>query len=875
MKGLNVKRIAALAAGAAILGATLATAGAVTYSNTPIISAEGVPQVKIVVGERAAASDGVAAANIAAVIGNLAFKSQEVTATVSGAANLGCTVTGGAGAGTCAVTNEKVTLEVTVPGTVGGVYPFNTYINDWVDKKLQNRLFSTVDDVYNTSLDLSPFANDVGEAGKTYAVKKITSAEFPALASPTVTDPYANKQYKEEQTLWFQAHGQYDTLNKKLAATDQKGAYQIEFTHDQAGIPVGTCDATVKTNLDSNYQNDSNVGDYTKCPEQDMTDRHRVHIGFLGDTYIISQMNPPTDCELTSPTSECPGGSINLAKESAYGIVHVGENLTAGAYVLKLVDIEAPLGNGKESAATIAIYDSTGSLLKEDKFYPSTSSYTWTAPDGSKVRIRVYKTNPGYYAYAKWAEMAVYSQEFTLTSGESLDTTDNSDWVIKLAWRNKDPTYASKEADALRKIILYDNYADPTQIMGTGDTYDFVTKPVAYQIEFGGITLGAADYDSLSLSLVYYGSASFPVQTDYDAGCSQTTTINNTNGNLLQVQSLVKDAFQLSGHDTFLVQRFYYFLGNETSYGSPVTGLEEGMVIFQKPGGSCYYYMNASVYYLAGDATSDDMPIWYDKHDDYDTNTAAFWMQESASSSSGVVDVWEVPIYRDTDNKDKFLLTTTATKQIYYNGVTGIEDELEIGRTTVEPGYISERGTQFVDMSTYGVSFKRARRLGELKFFAKTKGTEATTGTTVGPLGEGETANVGGGVTVKVKEITETVGTCTVGGDAQCTVTGKDGLSATPSVTRADVRVPLNTAANKLVVLDKDADTSATLIVVGGNLVNTVAAEVIQSGAIDLSKDRVVVKAVGTNRILVAGYTAADTLTAADQFIQALIAAAQ
>ncbi|MCX6775771.1 MAG: S-layer protein, partial [Candidatus Micrarchaeota archaeon] len=106
MKGLNVKRIAALAAGVAILGATLATAGAVTYSNTQIITAEGVPQVKVVVGANAAASDGVAAANIAALIGNLAFKSQAVTATVAGAANLGCTVSGAGGAGTCAVSNE-------------------------------------------------------------------------------------------------------------------------------------------------------------------------------------------------------------------------------------------------------------------------------------------------------------------------------------------------------------------------------------------------------------------------------------------------------------------------------------------------------------------------------------------------------------------------------------------------------------------------------------------------------------------------------------------------------------------------------------------------------------------------------------------------
>ena len=878
MKGLNVKRIAALAAGAAILGATLAAAGAVTYSNTPIISAEGVPQVKIVVGAKAAASDGVAAANIAALIGNLAFKSQEVTATVSGAANLGCTVSGGTGGtGTCAVSNEKVTLEVTVPGTVGGVYPFNTYINDWVDKKLENRLKSTADDFYNTSIDLSPFASDVGPTGDSYAVRKITATDFPALQSPTVTDPNANKQYKEDQSLWFQAHAEYSTtVNKRLQATNPKGAYQIEFTHDQAGIPVGTCDATVLSNLATDYQDNSSYkGDYTKCADQDLTDRHRVHIGFLGDSYIISQMTPPTGCsDLTSSTSECEGGSINLAKESAYNTVHVGENLTAGAYVLKLEDIEAPLGNGAQAAATIAIYDSTGALLKEDKFYPSTSSYTWTAPDGSKVRIRVYKTNPGYYAYAKWAEIAVYSQEFTLTSGDELNS-DNSAWTVKLIWRNKDPTYDSKDPDALRKIILYNSQTSSDYDMGTGDTYDIVTLPVAYQIEFGGITLGSADYDTLTLSLVYYSTASFGVQTNFSAGCSATTTVSNTNGNLLEVRSLVKDAFQLSGTGTFQAQRYYYFLGNE-SYDSPVTDLSEGDVIFQKPGGTCWYYMTpTSVVYLGGDATSDDGPVAYNAHT---AGLANLTMQESASTSSGITDLWRVSIHRDSDNKDKFLLTTTATKQIYYTGVSGstsVDDDLAIGTTTVEPGYTSERGTQFVDVSTYGTSFKRARRLGELKFFAKTTGTEATTGTTVGPLAKGESANVGGGVTVKVKDITETVGTCTVGTNAQCTVTGKEGLSATPSVTSANVRTPLNPSTNKLVVLDKDADKSATLIVVGGNLVNIVAAEVMQTTTIDLSKTTVVAQPVGNSRILVAGYTAADTVAAADKFIQDLIAAAQ
>jgi len=904
LKGLNVKRIAALAAGAAILGATLATAGAVTYSNTQIITAEGVPQVKVVVGANAAASDGVAAANIAALIGNLAFKSQAVTATVAGAADLGCTVSGAGGAGTCAVSNEKVTLEVTVPGTVGGVYPFNTLINDWVDKKLENRLRVSPDDVYNNQIDMSPFFY-VGAVPTLYgySLRKVSSTDFPAIASPSVTDPYANKQYTEDQTLWFQAWPQYDTQHKQLSAMYPKGAYQIEFTQDQAGVPVGTCDATSVTNLDTIYQtNNTYQGDYTRCGDPDKTDRHRVHIGFLGDTYIISQLNAPDDATclanfagnvsghtlaslLTSTTDECSGGAISLAKESAYGIVHVGENLSAGAYTLKLEDIEAPLGGGttQQSAASIAIYDSTGTLLKEDKYYPSQSSYSWTAPDGSKVRIKVYKTNPGYYAYAKWAEMAVYSSEFTMNDGQQINS-DNDNWNVKLVWRNKDPTYSSKSADALRKIILYDATSGMTtnNYLSSGDTYDFIQTPVAYQVQFGGITLGSADYDTLSTYLYYVPTATFAVQGNFGGTCNDPGTVY-LQGNFMQVTSNVKGAFQLSGSGTFQVQSFYIYLGNTTTL-SNVTGMEGvdvGDLIFQKPVGTCYYTMPGSINYMAGDATSFDSPVPFTVNSgNYSIGAIAF--QEAASQSAGPIDAWVVPYTTDpTDSKAKFLLSTTTTREIPYFGVTGalnIDPLMEIspsGPYPAEVGYYSERGSQFAGMDTFSVTISRARKLGEMKFFMKSQGANTTTGTTIGPLGEGESANVGGGVTVKVDTITETVGTCTAGPNAVCTVTGADGLTATPSVTAANVRVALDPASQKLVVLDKDADKSATLIVVGGNLVNTVAAEVMQTTNINLATDKVVVQPIGTNRILVAGYTAADTQTAADQFIQALIAAAQ
>lgn len=910
MKGLNVKRIAALAVGAAILGATLAYAGAVTYSNTQIITADGTPNVKVVVGANAAASDGVAAANIAALIGNLAFTSQQVTATVGGTAGLGCTVTGAGGTGTCAVSNQQVTLDVTVPGTVGGVAPFNTYINDWVDKKLENRMYSTSDDVYNSSVDESPFYSgavgsgyvaDYGQPnyGQWSAFRKFTSADFPALQSPTVSDPYANVQYTEAQTLWFQAWAKYDsssTINA-LVAANPKGAYQIEFTQNQGGIPVGTCDATSYQNLDPTLNTTANdEANYNLCSPNDLTDRHRVSIGFLGDTYIISAMNPPGTCTLTSATSECTGGSINLAKESAYGIVHVGENLTAGAYTVKLEDIEAPLGAGHESEASIGIFDSTGALLKEDKINPSATgtAYSWTAPDGSKVKIKVYKTNPGYYAYAKWAEMAIYSQEFTMSDGSQLNS-DNNNWDVKLVWRNQNPTYTFKGADSLRKIILED--ASSPNELTSGATYNFIQTPVAFQVEFGGITLGTGDYDQLSLQLET--NTQHPVQTNYSALCSTGgATTGYLYGNFIKVSSQVPGAFQLNGpsSDTEQVQYFWYYTGNSSAKSSNTSIANDSDIIFYKPSQSCLFTMpggSSAVQYMAGDATSDDWNFAYTAHAAYSgsgtcttsptTCEGMVTITEAASSTAGIADSWIIPVYIDPTNEiDEFLLGTAATAQISYQGVTtannGIDTHsspnMRISTANAPVGYYSERGSYVNQVSSSGVSIERARKLGELKFFVKSQGANTTSATKVGPLGINQSANVGGGVTITVDSITSTVGTCTAGPNAVCTVTGQNGLTATPSVTAANVRVPLNPVTSALVVLDSGADTTANLIVVGGPQVNTVASTIMtNTPALTLAKPGdMIAQAVGNNRILVAGYTGADTTAAANKFMTDLMA---
>jgi hypothetical protein len=91
MKSINIKKVAAVAAGTVMLvGAACAAVTGMTKDF--VVDANGNPNVQIVVGSNALASDGIAAGNLAAVIGNKAYLSaggqQTVKPVTSGTAKI-------------------------------------------------------------------------------------------------------------------------------------------------------------------------------------------------------------------------------------------------------------------------------------------------------------------------------------------------------------------------------------------------------------------------------------------------------------------------------------------------------------------------------------------------------------------------------------------------------------------------------------------------------------------------------------------------------------------------------------------------------------------------------------------------------------------
>ncbi|MEM2963152.1 MAG: S-layer protein [Candidatus Anstonellales archaeon] len=890
MKGINVRKIAALASGVALLGASVSVAQ-VMYGNTELVDVNGQPLVKVVVGANAAASDGVAAANIAARIANLAYKSSTLTAEVKGTAtcSVGGVTGGGTGGGTCAVTNKKANLEVTLPGVAGGAYQFTTLIADYIDRSPGNRNKTSSDDTYSATVDTSSLfsslygdANDTSKIRSTQDVYKISGDVFPAFSPVTLTDTAGGgATYTETQALWV--HGETDfspTLDQVVGKFKGIG-YSVKFDSGDYGIVV--CSGT-------NY--DTTTNNYASCSSTDSEhiDTHKLEIQFLGQSWVLSEVSVPSGT-LDSATSTLFGGSIKLAKASQSGIINVGDELDAGSVKVRLSDISVASGASNLHPAIVDILDANGAVLKQTTINEG-STYTYTAPDGSTVRIKVYKTAPGFTLNAKWADMAILTDELSLKSGERVSTepsNPNYPWYVYLRWKNKGWTSGlptgGGTADTLREIILYngETYSDIT----AGSGIDIIGKPASYQLMYDGLSLSGTDYDRLKFAIVDSSdiglvSPGLPNSTvTSNTSCTGATSLSGEK--LVKVESQQSNAFKIPGSGGEYVKQFY------VRYRPLVngSGITPAVSVYYKPSNAgCYYWQGklgdenttanttasgAVEYDVAGTGTAQGYLSFLGKP--VSSGNLSIYLQEDVGKVNTVTQKHGAFVF-DVSGRSNGSFTFTApngdnTDAIYYTSPKDSSIDLDPVTRYYDAPVISERGSKFVSLSSDEVIFDVAKKVAEAKYVLKSSGVE-TANVLKRSLGEGETLEVSGGIKIKVASITETVGSCVAGavGGAtpECTV-DSSGVSAVIMPNNAasvEVTEPYRLSSD-LVVLDSAAAGVGKKISVGGPLVNTVTREAL-GNTVDFTTTSVVVKEVG-DTIVVAGYTAADTVTAAQQFI--------
>lgn len=936
MKSVNVRKIAALT-GIAVLGFATVAMADVVFGSTQLVDQNGQPTVKIVVGTQAAVSDGVAAANIAAKIANEAYKSSTLTASVSGTPT--CTVGAGvSGAGTCSIveSSKTVTLEVSVPGTVAGTHSFKTLITDTIDRNLQNRNDALSEDVYSATMSATDTSGSVTsplravETGlKGQDLYRIGSAQFSGFADYSVVDDQGAGigSYTEEQNFWVGSRGNntvaYDPASAYRDVVVNKYSamvYNLKFVGNDYGIPVCTGD------LQSNISDD-----WTSCgtDSNSRTDRHRVKIKFMGSEWIISEMNDPAVI-ITSSTAVNNSGQIKLAKEAKYGIINVGQVLDAGTFKVRLSDISVAVGSDNKHPAIVDVLDANEAVVGQIQVDPGTT-YTFTqSGTGNTIKVHVYKTAPGFTLNAKWAEMAIYSDEITLKDGSRYNLVSSTDvdknFKVSLLWKNRDYTGASGGADtsgdSLREIVIYniDGFDSKTK---AGDVTNFLVAKPTFKTTYNGVDLVDDEYQALTYTA--QSADNYRIATGAgDVICNSSSASDFTyTAKLVEIKTAGSNLIggtgdALSGDYMFEkvlfdpIGRFRYdnhtgqnltlsqinasVLAGTQQYNTSTNTTNEfntPVVFWKVSGRDCYNWNQLSYaapsnfalttqgmrFDTAGDNSAAQGAIFFASKDTQTlvnsptnlslTYPVSILMQEDAGTYRGTSnnEVWTgIPLLSNDTSLStmRFRTTDSATAYIYYLGLGNTSNF--VGN---EPVFVSERGSKTTSVGTSDVAFKVAKRIGKPSFTFALADTSAASGGEEYVLKVGD-SKVFGGVTVKVKAIDATAGSCSVlgpGGVPACTVDSGSLKAVVQPDNQESVEVSMPYALkSSLVVMDSEAPGAGVVVTVGGPIVNTVTSAALQGSDVNFDTENVVVKEIG-NTIVVAGKSAADTMSAADQFI--------
>ena len=955
MKGWK-SRLATTLIAAAFIGSTAVSAATLYYENTKLVEENGQPVAKIVVGAGAGVSDGIAAANIASAIAQQAYARQNLNVRLSGTP--ACTVSGGTGsaAGSCEVSDKKVTIEITVPGQLANAHQFTTLITDTIDKTPGNRMNTLGADNYTNDVSTSDTTSNIpsplrgvsgfnGTNAHGANLYMIGASQFNGFQ---VADAKESKTggntYPQEIAFWVgtgaPANGVYydnGAAYRQVIARPNSLAYSIRFLGNNFGIPV--CTATNSSGLWAYCAgSDTNT---------DATVRHRLKINFLGADWVISGMTPPDGTvaanQLNTTGPVIAGGQIKLAKEADDKIISIGDTIDAGTLKIRLSDISMAEGSGNAHPAILDVLDSNGVVIDNIKVSVGETS-TYNAGNNQKIKIHVYQTAGGITLAAKWAEIAIYTDEITLQDGAVYNPTvySNTDenWgniYASLLWKTRDASSTNGQPNSLREIVLYvDNvkeYMGEDRMKAT-DSLVFPKENPVYRFTYNGLDLTKDDYESLTIA----SDPSEQLTIGTTADCSSPNATYA--GSFLKVSSSNANAFggatsNLLGTDR--VKEFYIDpMGNFTMTGGAATQTQPNVFInvsaannntqsqiFWKPQGCRYLKVanftttpgqnagmgvlsysastNGTIAYdTVGDASSSPafgmMQFYFDGRNAFNATYLGVYsanitgaigeivIQEDAGQLNSTAHHFEmirIPVQNITTAAAtgdwQFKSTDSSTSVAFYNALNLSGDVTPSVLRAQSSGYelplYTERGSKVTDVSLKSVSISSAKKIANAKFtFTAASTAVGQENTETWTAKEGDTRTVGNGIVLKVKKIDQTVGSCTASGSGAPTCTATAGTMtavADPAVT--SVLTPY-TGDLKMVIKDSDAaGVSGTLITVGGSAVNTVTAQAAQTGDanIDFNQQNVVVKVVG-NKIVVAGLTADNTMTAANAFIAAL-----
>ncbi len=828
---MNVKRIAAIAGGALMVGA--AAAGAVSVdSNLGSFQfmSNGDPNVKVVVGSRAAASDAVAAGNIAAMLGNLAYK--ETPVTVLGTDSLSC---GGGTDGTaaCDLSNKKVTLTVTTPGVnPASAYSMSTLVEDNLDYNPDTtRSISTTFGSGTTSF--------VASTGPKVITKEMTPVLNPhkdlASDGKIVYSRGSGTLTKEEQKVYVFSYVTYDATTKVLTARDSKTGYEMLFAD-----PIPVCLDTSKTSA--------------ACAEADKVHKNNVRITFLGDKWTIMDYT-------VSPAASATVSQVILGKEIAHkDIMRVNDAATTpDGFTIKLVDLSG-FGYGASGLPRVSfqVLDKDNNVVKQLTVDESTASTTIS--EANNLVIKVNSVFPGAFAKEAYADVALYSNRLDLTSGQTVSSgASHGKWYTTITSSNV------SSSQGISKIQLYNDIdqvkqSPPSSTLNPGESVDVIRGLAGFKLNYLG--LQTVDADSLT----------FAVERNRNYTILLNASVNGVAGDFIRITSGRSNAFQLTKN----VDTVYVMVNTANSV------IANNGEVWYVDSTSGYYINNATgstVQYVNGTG----LPYHYSSTEqanivgNMSVNSSA-WIN-SSSSAGAVIMIPEITedangttasvstggsgnyhwtlLYDTTLEQFVNAIGATTIDKIGY-GAGMLANNNNTAPATKENGYVSYRGSTFGGVSSLSASFTYPISIAHAKFTLTTAGTSAAANEADYTLAEGDSQDIGSGYAIKVKEIM--ADTSVSGGGSTGGSVDTSGLR--PSVENAAVVTELSPSA-PLVVFDSEASDTESLIVVGGPVVNTFA----QKAGVSIAAGSEPMIKVSGSKVIVAGYTAADTQAAARELV--------
>lgn len=798
MKSLNVKRIAAVAAGAAMLGAAFATAVTVDtegVGNFKFFN-NGEPGVKVVVGSTAMASDAVAAANIAAMLGNLAYTTAQVDAPSS---------------------SGSVQLEVTAPssggaGVAAGEYGFNALLDDNVD--------NSADNLREAASTTSGLLTGTKTSAKKISKDQTSLLELPnngklAMDSLSIT---------EEQNVYVNAQVRYSDSEgvKQVIAKQLMPAYEVTFSDS---LPY--CLDTAKTNV-------------TCSSDNDLLEKNSKLIYLFGEPWTVSDMTTNSSGQISAITLGKSSADLNNVK-----LVAGGELIASNGVHVKVTDVTAP-GYTTDNLARVGF-----DFISAD----GASTVSKGVNEGSTleklgVTVKV-ESVVGNTAY-----VSIYADKLELT--DQSDIPDHGDWRVILT------NQANDQSPGLSKMLFYtDSYPETSRgdnDFRAGESAEIITGSPSMKVTFKGLNLGDEDYDSLSFERLTGWSRTVYRTSTATSGTAMTGTVD-----AIRVKSDRSNAFQFTTPVTSNVNEFYYIAGANTTTAD---GQLVGQIIYEAAGN--WYNTSALSTVGGGNAslleygaiTATAVPYYYsgDSNEGAPVNVTfdtGVYTKNAGNNSIGYVQVKVQEVLNEslagTAYSGYWNATYDATNHEFRNSHGSsdsdklsnyVSNEGSVGdKSNLEAGFVSSRGSKLATSpSSSGFTIEYAKKLGRA-VFALSKSTSTVTtasGASVVTADSTGEVEIGGGYKVKV------------------------GQSSGAKVEQTQV-VALNPSSSPLVVLDSQASETQPLIVVGGPFVNTVAQGMTASADLKQNGDAVV-KVEGT-KMLVAGWSAADTTDAANALI--------